>query len=372
MKTAIGFVNLHGSPSLGKLTQNRPLGSVTFLGRYGLIDFPLSNFTNSGINKIEILVERHLDSIRSHTQNGSTWISNTRTGFLRSVINEDGLFNSSDNTDIANIVHSVPPDVITEDYIIISPAHFLTALDFQVVMKAATQANAGITVVYTHTDKPKDYFGCNKIVIDSDACIRKFAEVDGAESDANVSLDTYVMTREVFFGMLNFAKEISNTRTTIQRMVEIFAKNKMTKVYAYQHKGFVQPILSLNQYCNASFSMLEHATRSKLFFEDKWPIYTTTHNTPPVLYGENAHVSNSVVSNGCKVFGSVRNCILSRDVIIEEGAVVENCILFFGTKVGKDVKIDHVVTDKKVEIKNVKKLSGDDPDFLLISKGASI
>lgn len=371
MKNAIGIINLHGNPGLGKLTERRPLAAVSFLGRYGIIDFALSNFSNSGIRKTEILVEKNLDSIRSHIQTGSIWVSNTKIGFLRAAINERGLVNPESNTDIANIIENIPPEVIDEDYVVIASPQFLMSIDYRDVLKQHGASGAGITVVTTKVKKSDEYPDCNRVLIDTDGSIRRFSKKQKDEDEAFVSLESYIFSKEVFLGLIRFSREISNTSDTIKKMVELYANNRMTKVMAYQFKGAVFPILNLNQYVEQSFKMLNHTNRKTLFLPD-WPIYTTSHNTPPACYGLLADVSNSFIANGSVIKGKVKNSIISREVVIGEGAEVSDCILFTKTEVGENVKLKYVLTDKNVSIIDVKNLVGDEEDYLLISKGAKI
>ena len=371
MKTAIGFLNFHNNPSLGKLTEKRTLGTVTFLGRYALMDFALSNFANSDINKIEILVEGHYDSVRSHISNGNVWITNTKTGFIRPVLNEKLLHIPQDNTDVANIMENIPVSAITEDYVVVAAPHFLMSIDYRDVLREHGDTGAGITVVYTKTKEPKRFAGCDKIVVDSEKFVRRFSKIEEEDEEACVPVESYIFSKEVFIGMLRFSREISNTKTTIRKMVELYANNHMTAVKGYEFKGMVVPILSLNQYVDESFKLLANKNRKQLF-DPEWPIYTTTHNTPPVRYGDNAVVNNCFVANGSIIKGTAKNCIISRDVVIDEGAVIENCILFTNTYIGQRVQLKYTVTDKNVVIKDVKRLSGDEEDYLLISKGAKI
>ncbi len=370
MKTAFGFIDLHGNPSLGKLTERRPLAAVTFLGRYGLIDFALSNFSNSDINKIEILVERNFDSVRSHIQNGNVWVRNTRTGFLRAVMNEKALNNPNANTDIANIIENIPSDVLNEEYVVIASPQFLMSIDYRDVLRWHGDSGAGITVVYAHSKEARKFEGCDKVLLDKDGNIRKFVPL-GDDSEADVSLESFVMSKEMFIGLINFSKEISNTKTTIKKMVELYANNNLTKVSGYRFEGYVVPVLNLNQYVSESFKLLDIKNRKQLFLED-WPIYTTTHNTPPALYGADAVVSNSFIANGSIINGKVKDSIISRDVVVKKGANVSNCILFTLTSIGEGVSLQYVVTDKNVHVENVKNLKGDQKDYLLIAKGAKI
>ncbi|MCR4879887.1 MAG: glucose-1-phosphate adenylyltransferase subunit GlgD [Bacilli bacterium] len=371
MKTAIGFINLHDNPELGKLTERRPLGAVSFLGRYAIIDFALSNFANSDIQKTEILVEKHFDSIRTHIGSGNVWVTNTRTGFLRATINEEELSDPEGNTDIANILENIPSDILSEDYVVVASPQFITSIDYREILKVHGETKAGITVVYTHTRNPKDYKGCSRLIIDTDGSIRKFVRPQKGEEAINVCLESYIFSRDVFKKMVNFSREISNRSTTIRRMVELYANNRMAKVMAYRHKGAVYPILSLNQYIDQSFKFLNNNIRKTLFSPD-WPIFTTSHNTPPAYYGPFADVENSFIANGAVIKGKVRNSIICRDVFIDDDADISDCILFTKTEIGKGVRTRYVITDKNVVVKDVKNLVGDEEDYLLISKGAEI
>jgi glucose-1-phosphate adenylyltransferase len=130
-------------------------------------------------------------------------------------------------------------------------------------------------------------------------------------------------------------------------------------------------ILSMQDYVDNSFKLLKYTERKKLF-DDKWPIYTTTHNTPPSLYSKDAKVKNSFIANGSIIKGEVENSIISRNVVVEEGAVVKNCILFTKTYVGKNTKLEYVVADKNVSIVEMKKLKGDKNDVIFIKQGTKI
>ena len=149
------------------------------------------------------------------------------------------------------------------------------------------------------------------------------------------------------------------------------ATNKLYEVNAFSFDGYVAPILTFDDFVKCSMELLSYENRKELFKED-WPIYTTTHNTPPAQYGKDAHVSNSFIANGSRIKGTVTNSVISRDVIVEEGAVVNNCILFSGTKVGKNSKLQYVVADKNVKIKEVKEVIGEEDHYTYISFGANI
>lgn len=371
MSKVIGICNLHYEPHLGEITKNRPLGAVSFLGRYGIIDFTLSNFCNSHINQVYVLARKGIVSLRKHIGSGSIWVNNTKLGHINLLLNETGLSNKPFNTDINNIKAGLDLDELDYDYAIIAPSYMLSSMDYRPIIEAHIASGASITAVYKHIDNAdKEYLRVDKYKFDNDGNISSVKKNIGRTAEADISLETFVINSKVLKRIVDQSAKISQL-FSIQDMINFFIEEEKLDVHGYEFDGYVVPILTFENYVNHSLDLLNYHERSKLFRED-WPIYTTTHNTPPALYGKDAEVQNSFVANGAIIKGKVSNCIISRDVVIEKGAELKNCIVFTKTLVGRDVKLDHVLCDKGVVINNTKKLSGTNEEFIVVSQGAKI
>lgn len=373
MRNVIGICNLHDGPHLGKLTESRPLGVTSFLGRYALIDFTLSNFSNSGIDKVYTLVENYVFGVRNHIQDGAVWVSNTKTGFLRLAFNEKALANPKFNTDVSNILSSLSPldKTFDCDYVIISHPFFLYSYDFRKAIKKHIESKAEMSLLFSRrNDLDLEYINCDLLDLSSDNVINKTRINVGNKKEGNVSLETYIINKDTFIKLIEEAKKTS-LLFTIRRMIVQYVNNHTVNAKGIEFDGYVVPILSLNDYVRHSFDLLNYHNRSKLFLDD-WPIYTTTHNTPPALYGENANVRNSFIANGCIIKGKVENSIISRDVIIEKGAIVKNSIIFTNSIICEDARLNYILSDKNVHLKEVKKLEGDEDDVLYIEQGAIV
>ena len=374
MKRVLAICNLHDCPHLGQLTANRLVGTVSFLGRYGLMDYTMSNFSNSNLSHIAILCERSQQSVYSHVGGGQLWINNTKTGSFAFLTNEKGILKPKFNTDIANLNNNY--SYVSEfacDYIVVAPVFFLTKVDFTEVINTHKQSGADITLLYTHTKNgKKEFLNCDELSFyNKSNLIRSTKRNNGAEKEINVSLETYVFTKEAFLKMLNQVNSVSSLYG-IRDMVNYYIQSKELTVAGYNHQNYVLPILSLGDYVDVSFKLLKLSERKKLF-DENWPLYTTTHNTPPALYGPEASVKNSFIANGAIIKGSVENCIISRNVIVEKGAVLKNCILFSRTVVGENCHLENVLADKDTKIQNVKTLiGGKQEEILYISQGAKI
>jgi len=372
MRNIIGIVNLHDGPHLSVLTDNRPLGAVTFLGRYGLIDFALSNLSNSGIDRIGILAESNIQAIRQHMGSGSIWVNNTVTGYVRIYCNEREINSHHFNTDINNLLaNTTIVKKLDAEYVVVVPPFFLYSLDLNEVVEAHKRSGADVTVVYNHVKKTgADYENCDQVTVEEDGSISKIVSFTGEKKSADISLETFVYTKEAFVKVITEGKQIS-AMYNLRQVVSHLCNEGTLKVNAFEFDGYVAPMLSLESYVKYSFDLLDYNVRRKLFKED-WPIYTTTHNTPPVLYGEKADVCNSFVANGSIINGKVHNSIISRDVHIAEGAVVENSILFTDTEVGENVRLKYVLADKGTNIIEKKKIVGSEDNIICIPVGARI
>lgn len=373
MKKVIGICNLHDAPKLGLLTESHPLGAVSYLGRYALMDFALSNFSNSRIDKVCILVKDNITSIHNHLRSGAVWVNNTKTGFQKICINEKGLLSPKFNTDINNILanHHIFEDSDVE-YFVVAPTFFIMSCDYSKLVEAHKASGADITVLYRHaTDADVNYQHCDELTIDPETgLVNAISPFPGNKQEAAISLETFVFNKAAFNGLCLTAKDVSSVYM-LRRMVRYAVETKLLKLNSYKFDGYVAPMLTLQDYFRHSLECLKRDNHRALFLNN-WPILTTTHNTQPALYGPNCVARNSFIANGAIIKGTVKNSIISRDVIVEEGAVVENSILFNRAKVGKGVHVNYVLGDKNCVISECKEVSGKEDEVLYISQGVKI
>ena len=370
MSNVIGICNLHNEPHLGEITKNRPLAALSFLGRYGIIDFTLSNFSNSHIDRVYVLVRKGIVSIRKHIGSGSIWTNNTRLGHIELLINEKAISNKPFNTDLNNLKTVIDVEELDYEYAVIAPTHFLSSMDFRPIIEAHKNSGAQITAVYTHVNNAnRQFVNCRKYKVDGDKIVDSTRNF-GRTEEADISLETYIINKKTLRKLLKDSEKVSQLYS-INDMINFYINEKTLDINGYCFDGFVVPILTLDDYINHSLDLLNYHIRSKLFLED-WPIYTTTHNTAPALYGKDAEVQNSFVANGAIIKGKVINSIISREVVIEKNAEVKNSIIFTKTLVSKEAKLDHVLCDKNVKIINAKRISGTDDEVIVISQGANI
>lgn len=356
MRRVIGIVDLHHDISLDFLTETRSIASTQFLGRYCFIDMPLSNFSNSGIKKIGILIKEKPRSLFRHLGLKNPWAFNTKTGGITLLYNEKYANDRVYNTDINNLLENswYLKDNSHEKYIVVAPAHLVMTINYEEVVNKHIETGADITCVYKQNSKGRTEFLSSAVFEFDNNRIINIRPNKGDKDIVSVSLCTYVINYSTFVSLLEKAHNMSS----LFSLKDIIAANVQNlKVYGYRYDGFVQAYDSLSAYLKNSIELLDYSTYTSLFKED-WPIYTRTYDTPPVIYGIDAKVKNCFIANGSQIDGVVENSIIGRGCIIEKGAIVKNSILLANSKVCSNVKLNNVVIDKQAIIKYTKELEG--------------
>lgn len=366
-KKVIGFLNLFNSPNLGALTEKRTLGSTSFLGRFALMDFPLSNFTNSGIDNFNILIKDNFRSVSKHVGSLKAWVNNAKISRQNLLINEKGLKNPKINTDINCILNNDWVLYETKaDAVIILPAHIIDTIDLRPLLDQHFASDADVTLVYSHINNADEAFLTSNIVTIKDRDVVSLKKNNGKIKEANVSLETYVIGANTLQRILRDS-DFSNLKSLKEAIVK-FVANKSARVKAYEYVGYVRCFDSFQHFVDYSFELLDYNIAKNLYGKD-WPIYTLTHNTPPAKYTANANVSNSFIANGAYIGGTIKNSIVSRYVEIGEGAVIEDSIILTGTYIDPGAVIKNAVIDKYCHIASSAKIEGKKTSPIYLEQG---
>ncbi len=362
------LVNCFEAPGLGELTDERPLASTTFLARYAFIDITLSNLTNSGIDNIAILVKNRLNSIAKHVKNQNTYLTNPRTGSLSYFLKTGN--NHVFNTDI-QCLRSNDPFLFEEkyQYVMICDPSYIFKADYSSFIEEHVKSGRRMSAVYTHISDGSDFKTTKKFVINSLGDVQRTYFSD-ENKPCDIGTGIIIVERELLKELLETVSNISKLNT----ITDLFdyAIKYSCQVHAIRFDGYMRRFESFEDYYKYSMELLNDQKLLKELIYDEPTIYTTTHNSRPVLYGKSAKVTNSIIANGSTINGKVKNSIISRDVVIEEGATVENSIIFTHTIVKKGVHLKNVVSDKRVVFQARKEVQGTEEEPLYFPRGAKI
>ncbi|MBR2405934.1 MAG: glucose-1-phosphate adenylyltransferase subunit GlgD [Clostridia bacterium] len=346
------FSNMHDD-ALPELTGVRAMGSVPFGGRYRLIDFALSNMVNAGVSKVGIITKSNYQSLMDHIGSGKAWDLSRKTEglyflppFGSGEEQYDGRISS-----LAGVMTFLRNS--KEEFVILSDCHFVGNIDYRRLIDAHVESGADITVACCEGELPKNLFSP---VVDTadDGRITDMIITDHSSGSVTYGLGLYVLSRQLLMQFVDMAvsrNQHSFEWDVLQRHVAD------RRLYAYIVPEYTMVISSLESYVSANFALLNADVREKLFVPNR-PIYTKVRDCSPALYGMHADVSGSLIADGCKIEGEVVDSIVFRNVHVSRGAQVRNCILMQGSMIGSNSKIDYVVTDKYVCVRDGRELKG--------------
>lgn len=366
MAKVVGYINLYDSPSLGGLTKNRTPASTSFVGRFALIDFALSNFANSNINDINILVKDNFRSVAKHCGSLKNWASNTKIGKQNYLINERGIADPDYNSDLNAIRENdwVLFDT-NADLIVIQPAHILTKLNINDLIRFHEKNEADITMAYTHIeDGDKAFLTSTVLELDGHRVVSS-KDNNGKKADVDVSLRTYVFSRKIFNTILSH-KDFKNA-LSLRMLMNHLVNNYKLNIYGYKYEGYARCVDSLEHFVEYSFELFNPKIARKLFDKIE-KSYTISRNSPPASYGEHADVKESFVANGAFVDGKVEHSIISRYVKVEQGATIKNSIILTRTVVKKGAVIENAVVDKYSTISG--EVKGSENEHIYLKQGS--
>lgn len=364
---ALGIIYFEGSTAnVQGLEEYRPVPAISFLGRYRVIDFILSNMTNSGIDNVQVYCKEKPRNLIEHLGTGSHYNINSKRGNLRILYGEKSFSSPVYNHDIANYMLNM--QYIEEDtnpYVVLAPSYFIYSLDFNEVLKQHVDTGADVTVLYTNTtDAKRAYLGTDTLTMDKDKRVLSVEKNRGTSKNKTISLEAFVLSKKLFVELVKKAASISSLYWFKDILRD--SVNELD-IRGYGVRGFVACINSLEEYYRWSMSLRDRSVANGLF-KPGWPIYTQTNDSSPTRFSKDADVKGSVIANGCVIEGTVSGSIVGRNVTIQKGAVVKDSIILSDAFIGEGAKLDHVVVDKYAIIHHVKALTGTDEELVYVKR----
>lgn len=363
------FASIHDEV-IFDLTKNRTMGSVPFGGRYRLIDFPLSNFVNSGISQVGVITKSNYGSLLDHVGSGREWDLARKKGGLHLLppySHTSSTVYHGKLDALGNIWSFV--EHAAAEYIVLTDCNVVTNIDFRPAVKAHIESGADITAVYA-----KGYFdqaaGSSATIfgIGGDGFVNDVMINPPMTGNCNLSLDMYIMSKDFLRRIVK--ESMSRNRFSLRRDI-LLDRSASYRILAYEHENYFSKIDSLASYFAANLALLDTEKRDAIFAKNA-PIFTKTKDNAPVHFGLESHIKNSLIADGCIIEGKVENCVLFRGVRVGKGSVIRDSIITQDTVIGQRCSIRNVITDKNVVIADERQLTGSVGYPLFIGKGAEI
>ena len=353
MAKAFGIITSSAEHKVDGLQDYRPIGSFSFLGRYRVIDFPISNLSNSGIINQQVYIASKARSMVAHIGTGRHYNINSKRGRIQLLLPPEQKVNAIYNTNIQAMYENL--EYIkrqSQEYVVIAPSCMVFRQDYDALLQGHAASGADITALYHTVHHAKSGYETCHIFDIADDKVNAIRRNLGDEDVRAISMESFVMKKSLLIKLIGEARAISSMYNLSD---VINAKIGDLNVRAVEHFGYFGPITSLKSYYDANKQLLNPAKAAELFTPD-WSIYTRTNDSCPSQYYDEAEVKNSLISNGCEIRGTVIDSVISRGVEIGKGSVVKGCYIAAYTKIGENVYLENQVVDKYVTIDHENKI----------------
>ncbi len=357
MAKAFGLINNSGNHIwVEGMQEYRPIGAFSFLGRYRVIDFMMSNFSNSDIDRIHVMVGNKPRSLTDHLGSGRHYNINSKKGKVQVLFAENHSRNDIYNTDIAAFYENLYSiEKMREEYVVIAPSYMVFTQDFKELVNEHDKSGADITLLYHSVDNANEAFlNCDYVTLNRQQGVLEIKRNRGDEAHRNIFMDTYIMKNELFIELIGKAKALSSMYTLPQ--IVGLSCNQLD-IRGYAHEGYFAALTDFKSYFDANMSLLD-IEKAEDLINEAWPIYTRTNDSCPTKYYVDAEVKHAVVSNGCKIEGTVENSIIGRGCTIKKGVVVKNSVVLPDTYIEEGIHVENQLVDKHSRLLHCKELIG--------------
>ena len=321
---------------LGILTMDKAKPAVAFGGKYRIIDFPMSNCVNSGVDTVGVLTQYQPLTLNAHIGIGVPWDLDRVNGGVSILGTANAIYQNIDYIDSCN-----------PEYVLILSGDHIYKMDYSAMLKYHKENNADATIAVLEVPmEDASRFGIMNA--DENDKIYEFEEKPEHPKSNLASMGIYIFTwsnlRKALIEDEKIHPDSDFGKHIIPKML-----GEGQSLYAYRFKDYWKDVGTIESYWAANMELIKTLPEFNLY-EDFWKIYTKSDYQPPQYTGENASIKTSIVSEGAQIYGSIEHCVISKNVTIEEGAVVKDSIIMEGCVIGKNAVLDRVIVDQNTVI----------------------
>ena len=328
---------------LGVLTKNLAKPAVPFGGKYRIIDFPLSNCSNSGIYTVGVLTQYKPLDLNSHIGIGSPWDLDRRDGgvaILPPYQEEKGgeWYKGTANAIYQNIEFV---DRYDPEYILILSGDHIYKMDYDKMLEFHKEKNADATIAVINVPiEEASRFGIMNTKDNSE--IYEFEEKPEKPKSTNASMGIYIFNWKLLKKKLREDEECELSqhdfgKNIIPRMLE-----DGCKMVAYPFKGYWKDVGTINSLWEANMDLLKKDNELELY-DEEWKIYSSNQVRPAQYIGREAQVKSSLIVEGCIVNGVVENSVLFQGVTVGKNTIIRDSIIMPDAQIGDNVIIDKAI-----------------------------
>ena len=336
------------------LTEKTAKPAVPFGGKYRIIDFPLSNCINSGIDTVGILTQYQPLRLNTHIGIGIPWDLDRNIGGVTVLPPYEKSTNSEWYTGTANAIYQNLEymESYNPEYVLILSGDHIYKMDYEVMLDFHKANNAEVTIAVMPVPMEEaSRFGI--MIADENHRITEFEEKPEHPRSNLASMGIYIFNwktlKEALIAMadqpaLDFGKHVIP-----------YCHEKGAPLYAYEFTGYWKDVGTLSSYWEANMELIDIVPEFNLY-EEYWKIYTKSEIQPPDYIAADSVVERSIIGEGSEVYGEVYNSVIGCGVTIGKGTVIRDSIIMNQTQIGEGCEINKAIIAENVVVGNQVKL----------------
>ena len=335
---------------LGVLTSKVAKPAVAFGGKYRIIDFPLSNCINSGIDTVGVLTQYQPLRLNTHIGIGIPWDLDRNVGGVSILPPYEKSSNSEWYTGTANAIYQNLNymETYNPDYVLILSGDHIYKMDYEVMLDFHKVNKADITIACMPVPiEEASRFGI--MVTDESNRITEFEEKPEHPSSNLASMGIYIFSWPVLKEALIALKDQNGC--DFGKHILPYCKEKGQRLFAYEYNGYWKDVGTLGSYWEANMELIDIIPEFNLY-EEFWRIYTKGDVIPPQYISEDAVVDKCIIGEGTEIYGEVHNSVIGPNVVIGKGSVIRDSIIMKNTSVGENVVMDKAIVAEDVVVGN--------------------
>ena len=333
---------------LGVLTADVAKPAVAFGGKYRIIDFPLSNCINSGIDTVGVLTQYQPLRLNTHIGIGIPWDLDRNNGGVTILQPYEKSGGSEWYSGTANAIYQNMNyiDSYNPEYVLILSGDHIYKMDYEVMLDFHKENNADVTIAVMPVPMEEaSRFGI--VVADDQHKICEFQEKPAEPKSNLASMGIYIFTWKTLREALIANAEVENCDFGMHVIPYCFDQGD--RIFAYEYNGYWKDVGTLGSYWEANMELIDLIPEFNLY-EEYWKIYTKSEILAPQYISAESQVEKSIIGEGTEIYGDVHSSVIGSNVTIGKGSVVRDSILMEGVTIGENVVIDKAIIAEETTI----------------------
>ncbi|MBM4762046.1 glucose-1-phosphate adenylyltransferase [Bacillus sp. B15-48] len=352
---------------LKKLTEKIAKPAVPFGGKYRIIDFALSNCRNSGMEAVGVLTQYQPHVLQNYISNGATWELNQKNGGITFLppFQCDDMDHWYEGTAQAIAQNRQFIEYYDPEYVLVISGDQIYKMDYNKLLQVHKKNLADATIALSHVPwKDASRYGIMDVDPESQE-ILGFEEKPLSPQSNLASMGIYIFNWSTLKTIFEQFQQDKVTFYDFAKDIIPFMLTANYRLFAYPFEGYWKDVGTIESFWEANMDLLNAHTN--LFLQQKeWSIYTAETTLPPPYLDEEAYIKQSLLSEGCEIFGNLLHSVISPGVTVGRGSVIKNSVVLPNAIIGKNIRIENAVVSEDVWVERNCKMKETLGDILLI------